>query len=120
MGQQSGLFESSLRMVAAAAQDVGGAITGADRGDPFERRDPRYVERTLPALRLASNLYYRADVRIGYKLNRARLTHEIALDVQNVTNRQNVFAERYNVYTGRCATEYQLGLFPIPLYRLTF
>jgi TonB dependent receptor/Carboxypeptidase regulatory-like domain len=64
--------------------------------------------------------YYRADIRIGYKLNRARLTHEIALDVQNVTNRQNVFSERYNVYTGKYATEYQLGLFPIPLYRLTF
>ncbi len=64
--------------------------------------------------------YYRADLRIGYKLNRARLTHEIALDVQNVTDRQNVFSERFNVYTGKYATEYQLGLFPIPLYRLTF
>ncbi len=64
--------------------------------------------------------YYRADIRIGYKLNRARLTHEIALDVQNVTNRQNVFSERYDVYKRRYATEYQLGLFPIPLYRLTF
>ena len=64
--------------------------------------------------------YYRADVRLGYKLNRARLTHELALDVQNVTNRQNVFSQRYDVYRHRYATEYQLGLFPIPLYRLTF
>lgn len=64
--------------------------------------------------------YYRADIRIGYKLNRARLTHEFALDVQNVTDRKNVFSERFNVYTGQYATEYQLGLFPIPLYRLTF
>ncbi len=51
--------------------------------------------------------------------NRARLTHEIALDVQNVTNRQNVFSERYDVYKRRYATEYQLGLFPISWCRLT-
>ena len=76
-------------------------------------QDDRAFTRQVPA-------YYRADVRIGYKLNRARLTHEIALDVQNVTNRQNVFSERYDVYRRRYATEYQLGLFPIPLYRLTF
>ena len=37
----------------------------SDRGerDPFALRDPAYIERTLPAVRLASQLYFRADVR---------------------------------------------------------
>jgi 1-acyl-sn-glycerol-3-phosphate acyltransferase len=55
--------ESYLRMLAAVAEDLGGAVRGADHGDPLHRRHPRYIDRTLPALRLASNLYYRADVR---------------------------------------------------------
>jgi 1-acyl-sn-glycerol-3-phosphate acyltransferase len=64
MAQEAGVFESYLRMLAAAAEDVGGVLTGAEHGaDPFALRDPRYIERTLPALRLSSNLYFRADVR---------------------------------------------------------
>jgi 1-acyl-sn-glycerol-3-phosphate acyltransferase len=50
-------------MVAAAAEDVAGAVRRTERRDPFNRRDPRYIDRTLPALRAASNLYFRADVR---------------------------------------------------------
>jgi 1-acyl-sn-glycerol-3-phosphate acyltransferase len=50
-------------MLVAAAEDVGGTVRRAPRGDPFARRDPRYIDQTLPALRLASNLYFRADVR---------------------------------------------------------
>jgi 1-acyl-sn-glycerol-3-phosphate acyltransferase len=60
---QASLIESYLRMIAAAAEDVGGTVRRTPRGDPFARRDPRYIDRTLPALRLASSLYFRADVR---------------------------------------------------------
>jgi 1-acyl-sn-glycerol-3-phosphate acyltransferase len=55
--------EAYLRMIAAAVEDLGGAVTGRSGGDPFDLRDPRYIERTLPALRLSSNFYFRADVR---------------------------------------------------------
>ena len=59
----SGPLEAYLRMMGAAASDVAGAITRHPNGDPFAHRDPAYIERTLPAWRLASNLYFRADVR---------------------------------------------------------
>jgi hypothetical protein len=64
--------------------------------------------------------YFRADVKIGYKLNRPRLTHEIALDLQNVTNHQNVFQQAYNPRTNQLGTAYQQGFLPVPFYRLTF
>jgi 1-acyl-sn-glycerol-3-phosphate acyltransferase len=51
-----------LRMLGAAASDVGGALNGGPR-DPLDARDPDYIRDTLPALRLASKLYFRADVR---------------------------------------------------------
>ena len=51
------------RMVAAAAEDMADTLSRRQAGDPFELRDPDYIRRTLPALRLASDLYFRADVR---------------------------------------------------------
>src|SRR5437764_10423240 len=54
---------ANLSMVAAAADDVAGALSGREPLDPFDFRDPEYIQRTLPALRLWSRLYFRADVR---------------------------------------------------------
>ena len=57
-----GPVEAYLRMALAAAGDVAETVARRDRPGPFDRRDPDYIERTLPALRLASRLYFRADV----------------------------------------------------------
>jgi hypothetical protein len=64
--------------------------------------------------------YFRADVKLGYKINRARLTHEIAVDLQNVSNNENVFQQAYNPRTKTIGTAYQQGFLPVPFYRLTF
>ncbi len=66
------------------------------------------------------NDYFRMDFKIGYKINRKRLTHELALDLQNLTNKQNVYQRAYNPRTQRIGTAYQQGFLPIPFYRLTF
>ncbi len=62
-GAVGGLLEAIARMGAAAASDVAGAATRRDGMDPFQVRDPAYIERTLPAWRALSRLYFRADVR---------------------------------------------------------
>ncbi|HEY1524223.1 MAG TPA: lysophospholipid acyltransferase family protein [Solirubrobacteraceae bacterium] len=51
------------QILAAAAGDVTDTLSRRPAGDPFELRDPRYIQRTLPALRLSSDVYFRADVR---------------------------------------------------------
>src|SRR5437660_4955621 len=58
-----GPAEAYARMLGAAAGDVAETVTRQRSSDPFSFRDPKYIERTLPALRLASKLYFRADVR---------------------------------------------------------
>jgi hypothetical protein len=64
--------------------------------------------------------YFRTDVKFSFRMNRKKATHEFSLDLQNVTNQQNVFTQRYNARTNQIATEYQIGFFPIPQYRLLF
>jgi 1-acyl-sn-glycerol-3-phosphate acyltransferase len=58
-----GAVLANLRMVAAAADDLAGTVTRRKPLDPFDYRDPSYIQQTLPALRLWSKFYFRADVR---------------------------------------------------------
>ncbi len=58
-----GPVEAYARMAAAVGEDLAAtALPGGER-DSFLLRDPAYIERTLPALRMTSELYFRADVR---------------------------------------------------------
>ncbi len=56
-------FEAYLRMVAATGEDLVQAVTSDGQGDLFELRDPKYIEETLPALRVMSKAYFRAEVK---------------------------------------------------------
>jgi 1-acyl-sn-glycerol-3-phosphate acyltransferase len=49
-------------MLSAVGRDVTDTVTRRGNSDPFALRDPEYIERTLPALRLSSDLYFRADI----------------------------------------------------------
>lgn len=64
--------------------------------------------------------YLRWDIRIGFKLNGKRVTQEWALDIQNVTNHDNVFSRSYDEDSGNLQTNYQTGFFPMMLYRINF
>lgn len=64
--------------------------------------------------------YFRMDVRLSYRMELGSSTMEFALDLQNVTNNQNVFTQTYNPRTGGITTEYQQGFFPVPTFRWTF
>jgi|GEM_PF-3420453 len=57
---------------------------------------------------------------MGFKRNKKHYTEEWAIDIQNATNRQNVFTEQFNVKTRQIQTFYQAGLFPAAFYRITF
>src|SRR5579862_7968705 len=58
-----GPAEAYMRMLAAIGEDLAATVTDRGERDPFALRDPVYIGRTLPAVRLASQLYFRADVR---------------------------------------------------------
>jgi len=64
--------------------------------------------------------YYRIDIRLAYHLNRPRMSHMIAIDIQNATNRHNRFLEDFNPSTGLIEQEYQIGILPFVLWRVNF
>jgi hypothetical protein len=64
--------------------------------------------------------YFRADIRIAYRLDGKRFSQEWAFDIQNVTDHKNPFSKQINLATGKEETTYQLGFFPMVNYRITF
>lgn len=64
--------------------------------------------------------YFRADVGVSFAINAKRATHTIMLDVQNVSNRQNVFTQYYDSDSNSLEKSLMNGLFPIFNYRIEF
>jgi hypothetical protein len=64
--------------------------------------------------------YFRTDLKLAYRKEYKRSTLEIALDLQNITNNQNIFAQNYNPRTNSVVTQYQQAFFPVPFVRYTF
>lgn len=64
--------------------------------------------------------YFRCDFRIGFRQNLKHISQEWALDLQNLTNHKNVFADQYNASTQSIVTVYQQSFLPMMLYRINF
>ncbi len=64
--------------------------------------------------------YFRTDLKIGYKLNSKKITQEWSLNIQNMTNRNNIFTQTYDPGSQSISTTYQVGLLPIMQYKILF
>lgn len=64
--------------------------------------------------------YFRADVRIAYKISNKKISQEWALDIQNISNHENPLRQVLDVKNEEITTVNQLGLFPIVQYRIIF
>lgn len=64
--------------------------------------------------------YFRTDLRASLKWNRPKSTSTLALDIQNVTNRKNIFGSYFEPMKGEIVTAYQSPLIPVISYRIEF
>jgi hypothetical protein len=54
------------------------------------------------------------------KWNRKGFTSTLSLDLQNLTNRLNVFNQWFDSEKGEVTTNYQTGLIPVLNYKIEF
>ncbi len=66
--------------------------------------------------------YLRWDLKFGYKINHSskKQSHQFYVDIQNVTNNDNLFIRRYNRKTNNVDEVNQIGFFPDFGYRFQF
>ena len=113
--------------------NLSGKITwgGGKRNSPFDTLRSRLagegvvVDNQRNATRLPN--YFRFDVKMGWKHNgtKHKVTHEIAIDLINLTNHRNMLGYTYqpdNVKNGKDpqVMQYQLGFLPLLYYKIDF
>ncbi len=64
--------------------------------------------------------YFRTDIRVSVKRNYAKWTSTVSLDIQNVSNRKNVFNKYYDADKNSVEWNYQAPLIPVLSYRIEF
>jgi hypothetical protein len=64
--------------------------------------------------------YFRTDLRIGFKINGRNVSQEWGVDLQNITNHQNIFSDLYDTAKDETYYVYQQGFMPMVLYRIQF
>lgn len=64
--------------------------------------------------------YFRTDVRVSLRRNHKNMTSTLALDIQNATNRKNVFGNFFEPESGTVNTVHQVPLLPVLSYRIEF
>jgi len=66
--------------------------------------------------------YFRLDTKFGIRINskKKKVSHQFFIDIQNITNNENVFARRYNRQTNEVNEVLQIGFFPDFMYRVVF
>ncbi|MEM7368164.1 MAG: TonB-dependent receptor [Bacteroidota bacterium] len=64
--------------------------------------------------------YFRSDLKLTFRLNGKRTTQDWSVDLQNISNHQNIFTQSYNPKSSELETTYQIGLFPVFQYRVLF
>ena len=76
----------------------------------------KYIEKD--AFSIQQQAYFRTDLRLSMKWNRARHTSTLSLDIQNLTNRSNLYNRQYDPLKGEVVNIYQAGLIPILIYKI--
>jgi hypothetical protein len=64
--------------------------------------------------------YFRLNGRVTFRLNGRSVNQEWALDLQNITNHQNIFMQNWNTQSKEISTAYQMGFMPMMTYRIYF
>ncbi|MEO7800453.1 MAG: hypothetical protein ABIR81_00555, partial [Ginsengibacter sp.] len=78
------------------------------------------VYKEQEAFTLQNSSYFRTDVRASMKWNKNKRTNTLSLDLQNVTNRANVYSQWFDPRHGSVRYYYQNGLIPVLNYKVEF
>lgn len=99
-------------------------LSGGNRVTPIDLEASRQAGFTIRDFNrpFADQLpnYFRTDIRISYRRNKAKSSTVWSLDIQNASNRKNVFTQFYSDFQDRIISTYQLGLIPVLNWRLEF
>lgn len=97
---------------------------GGFRDTPIDLAASNIAEQTIykenEAFSLQMKDYYKLDLRIAIRRNKANSARIFALDIQNITNHRNIAYQYFDVQKSEVVTQLQLGIIPILSWRVEF
>ncbi len=121
MGKEWAVGKRSANIIGA---NIRVNLSGGNRQTPLDLEASRSANQAVYQFDRAWDEqlagYARADVRVSYRINKRKTSSILSLDIQNATNRENVYGTFYDDSTQGISTELQLGLIPILNHRLEF
>ncbi|MEZ4905438.1 MAG: TonB-dependent receptor [Spirosomataceae bacterium] len=97
---------------------------GGYRDSPIDLEASQRAGRTIYEANALYTLkmkdYFRPDVRIFWKRNKAHYTRTWSIDIQNLTSTQNEAFSYYDTQKRQVVQQYQLGIIPVVNYRVEF
>ncbi|MFI5139750.1 MAG: carboxypeptidase-like regulatory domain-containing protein [Sphingobacteriales bacterium] len=116
--------EFKLNKKSSFAIDTKLAVAGGQRYTPFDVSASRaagyVVYKSNEAYSLQNSAYARWDLKFSYIHNGKKMTEKWFVDLQNITNRQNLYVRTLNPMTGHVGEINQIGFFPNFNYVVTF
>lgn len=98
--------------------------TGGRRDTPLKEQETIESDEEVYILDKINSIkykdYMRMDIGINYKINKPKTSHNISLDIQNVTNRMNLEGRNWDSENGEFVYDYLTGLLPILSYKIEF
>lgn len=64
--------------------------------------------------------YSRFDVKISFKMNRKKTSHNLFISIENILDTKNILRQTYDTDNKKIVTEYQFTRFPYGGYRIEF
>lgn len=120
----AGGYEWELPKNFALFADVKSSVAGGTRYTPVLVEKSREAQEiffdTTRVNALNTKDYFRADLRVGFRWNQKRLMQELAVDLQNVTNRKNVHGMIYDLKKNAYYEMSLQGFMPMVTYKLLF
>lgn len=116
--------KNHLLSVGTKLTTAGGRRYGpVDEAASEREKDVVFVDATRNTLQF--DPYFRFDMRMNYKINRPKVTHEVALDLVNLFGTRNVLKLTFSPNDAdpsgsSVRQEYQLGFLPLFYYRADF
>ncbi len=106
------------------AVDTKMGIAGGQLYTPFDvpasQQEGYVIFKEEEAYSLRNDTYWRWDLKFSYNRNGKRTTQKWYIDLQNLTNRENIYIRTLNPKTGETGEINQIGFFPNINYQITF
>jgi hypothetical protein len=116
--------EFKIKSKLAFIVDIKATYAGGKRYQMVDVNESRRQQRTVydekDPFKYQLPDYFRPDLKLSIRKEGKKITQEFVLNIQNIINRQNLFIRTYSRTQDKMIDQYQLGIFPVPQYRVLF